>query len=144
MQSWASSDATRRVMKANRRRDTSIELALRKRLHSIGYRYRVDFAPVNPRRRADIVFPALRVAIYVDGCFWHGCPEHYVPPKTNAEFWATKVENNRARDRQVDAELTQAGWRSLRIWEHEGVDDAVRSIEMLLLSQRSERVARRR
>lgn len=121
-------------MSANRRRDTSIELALRRALHARGFRFRVDFAPVNPRRRADVVFTSRRIAIFVDGCFWHGCPLHYVAPKTNAAFWEAKVDRNRERDRQADLELKLAGWTSLRIWEHVPVEDAVRAVESKLNS----------
>jgi len=133
VQSWASSEATRRTMASNRRRDTSIELALRRALHAKGLRYRVDYAPVNPRRRADIVFPARRLAVYLDGCFWHGCRDHYVAPKTNAVFWADKVERNRKRDSETDLELAGAGWRSLRIWEHTTLEEAVAVVQRALL-----------
>jgi DNA mismatch endonuclease, patch repair protein len=118
-------DVTRR-MQATRRRDTPAELALRSRLHSLGYRYRVDVSPiVGVRRRADVVFPRARVAVYVDGCFWHGCPQHGTWPKANAEWWSAKLEANRRRDRDTDSELAARGWRVVRVWEHERVGDAV-------------------
>lgn len=119
-------------MRSNRRRDTSIELALRSVLHARGFRYRVDYAPVNLRRRADVVFTAHRVAVFVDGCFWHGCPQHYVAPKSNWEFWSAKVAANRARDIATSEELRHAGWTAVRIWEHVALADAVRMVEEAL------------
>lgn len=106
-------------MQANRRRDTSPELLIRQILHRRGLRYRVDFAPgVDKRRRADIVFTRARVAVFIDGCFWHGCPSHFVQPKSNAEYWESKIETNRQRDRDTTARLEKAGWTVLRFWEH--------------------------
>lgn len=116
-------------MRANRRRDTGPELAIRRILHAHGLRYRVDVRPLpDLNRRADIVFPRARVAIFVDGCFWHGCPEHYTPPKANGDFWATKVATNRDRDRETDEHLTAAGWTVVRIWEHVPASRAVELI----------------
>ncbi|WP_100365085.1 DNA mismatch endonuclease Vsr [Diaminobutyricimonas aerilata] len=107
-------------MRSNRGRDTKPELAIRRLLHAAGYRYRVDTAPIpGMRRRADIVFTRRRIAVFIDGCFWHGCPQHYTAPKTNADFWARKVEANRARDSDTDRTLRAAGWTVLRVWEHE-------------------------
>ena len=104
---------------ANRRRDTGPELAIRRILHAHGLRYRVDVRPLaDLNRRADIVYPRARVAVFIDGCFWHGCPEHYTPPKTNGDFWVTKVMTNRDRDREADELLAAAGWTVVRIWEH--------------------------
>lgn len=118
--SWATSEGTRRAMLANKRRDTTTELAVRRLLHSRGLRYRVDFAPVpGLRRRADIVFTRARIAVFIDGCFWHGCPEHATQPKRNAEYWGPKLAANIARDRDTDRRLEEAGWRALRYWEHE-------------------------
>lgn len=117
-------------MQANRGRDTTPELAVRREAHRRGLRYFVDRAPVKGlRRRADLVFPAARVAVFVDGCFWHGCSEHHTVAKTNSSFWATKVSANRARDRDTDRQLTEAGWTVVRIWEHESVASAVDVIE---------------
>lgn len=116
-------------MRSNKGRDTSLEWNIRRRLHAAGFRYRVDYAPiVDLRRRADVVFPKIRLAIYVDGCFWHGCPDHYTPPKSNQYFWQTKVNKNQARDRDTDTRLTQAGWTVLRFWEHQSVDEMFASI----------------
>lgn len=112
-------------MRANRGRDTGPELALRRALHGRGLRYFVNRRPVkNLRRTADIVFPTARVAVFVDGCFWHGCPIHHTVAKTNAEFWSTKVEGNRRRDKETDQSLKSQGWSVIRIWEHIGADEA--------------------
>jgi DNA mismatch endonuclease (patch repair protein) len=119
--SWAFNAAVRASMLANRRRDTKPELAVRRLVHAAGLRYRVDFAPLNHERRlrADLVFSRAKVAVFLDGCFWHGCPEHHTVAKRNADFWAAKVTGNRARDERVTALLVAAGWTVLRFWEHE-------------------------
>ncbi|MFF9065247.1 very short patch repair endonuclease [Streptomyces sp. NPDC014891] len=118
--SWASSAARRRNMQAIRSRDTKPEQLVRRLLHAQGLRYRVAARPVaDLRRTADIVFRPVRVAVFIDGCYWHGCPEHYVPPKTNPGYWSDKVAGNMARDRDTDARLLEAGWAVLRFWEHE-------------------------
>jgi DNA mismatch endonuclease, patch repair protein len=101
------------------RRDTKPELALRRELHRRGLRYRVDFAPVSGiRRRADIVFLRAKIAVFVDGCFWHGCPTHLVWPKANPEWWRAKITRTVARDRDTDGCLVQHGWHVVRVWEH--------------------------
>jgi DNA mismatch endonuclease (patch repair protein) len=117
-------------MRANRRRDTSIELAVRRRLHAAGLRYRVDYAPdrSDRRRRADIVFTRARVAVFLDGCFWHGCPEHYIEPKSNVDYWRPKIARNRQRDAETSKRLVDLGWMVLRFWEHE---DPVRVAEAI-------------
>ncbi len=118
--SWASSEAARRTMRANRRRDTKPELAIRSALHRMGLRFRVDVAPLpDRRRRADIMFPRQRVSVYVDGCFWHGCPDHGPVPRTNRDYWLAKISRNRERDAETDAALQDAGWLVIRSWEHE-------------------------
>ncbi len=95
-------------------------MALRRLLHGRGLRYRVDAAPLpGLRRRADILFARAKVAVFVDGCFWHRCPEHGNAPKSNAAWWLVKLEGNVARDRDTDAQLTAAGWLVVRVWEHE-------------------------
>lgn len=120
------SAATRRTMQANKRRDTGPELQLRSALHGGGLRYRVDHPlPFDRRRRADIVFTRVGLFVFIDGCFWHGCPDHYVEPKTRVEFWRQKVRENRERDRDTDVRLRNEGFESVRIWEHEEVADAV-------------------
>jgi DNA mismatch endonuclease (patch repair protein) len=103
-------------------------------------RYRIHRRPVQGvRREADIVFGAARVAVFVDGCFWHGCPEHATWPKSNAEFWRDKIEGNRRRDANTDARLAEAGWLVLRVWEHEAIEVAAarvqRTVAARLLSQ---------
>lgn len=101
-------------------RDTAPELALRRLLHARGLRYRVDVPPLpGLRRRADVVFTRARLAVFVDGCFWHRCPEHGTSPKNNAEWWRDKLDRNVQRDRDTDRTLTDAGWQVLRFWEHE-------------------------
>jgi DNA mismatch endonuclease (patch repair protein) len=120
-------------MQANRSRDTGPELSLRRELHRQGYRYLVNRAPVHGlRRTADLVFPRAKVAVFVDGCFWHGCPQHHTKSKTNAPYWAAKVEQNRARDRDTDSRLESSGWRVVRLWEHEATDAAVRAVIVAL------------
>jgi len=108
-------------MQANRRRDTRPEVAVRSTLHRAGLRFFVD-RPVRLEDRVvrpDIVFPSARVAVFIDGCFWHACPEHGTKPRRNAAYWAPKLRRNIERDRLVDTGLTQAGWLTLRFWEHE-------------------------
>jgi DNA mismatch endonuclease (patch repair protein) len=106
-------------------RDTQPELRIRQRLHAMGLRYRVDFAPVQGlRRRADIVFTGKRVAVFVDGCFWHGCPEHGTRPKANSAWWAEKLDRNMARDADTNEALLAAGWKVVRVWEHEDPGEA--------------------
>ncbi len=125
MERLETASAVRVRMSRQKSRDTGIELALRKALHSAGLRYRVHRRPVKGvRREADLVFGPARVAVFVDGCFWHGCPEHATWPKNNAEFWRVKIETNRKRDADTDARLHEAGWLALRIWEHETVEVA--------------------
>ncbi|MGK8491496.1 very short patch repair endonuclease [Nocardia asiatica] len=119
-ESWASSPSAQAVMRANRGRDTSPELQLRALLFEHGLRYRVSVRPISElRRTADIVFPRARVAVFVDGCYWHGCPEHYRPSTKNSEFWATKIASNRRRDEDTNRALAEAGWTVVRCWEHE-------------------------
>lgn len=118
--SWASSAARRRNMQAIRSRDTKPEQLIRQLVHAEGFRYRVAARPLpGLRRTADLVFRPAKVAVFIDGCYWHGCPEHYVPPKTNPGYWSDKVARNVARDRDTDQRLIDAGWTVLRFWEHE-------------------------
>lgn len=128
-ESWASSDHARRTMKANRRRDTKPELRIRSALHRSGLRFRVDTAPLaGVRRRADIVLTRVHVAVFIDGCFWHSCPEHFIPPKTNADYWRQKIQRNRDRDKDTDRILADEGWTVLRFWEHENPNEAANAI----------------
>lgn len=120
-------------MRKQRRRDTAPEVALRRELHRRGARFFVDRAPLpGLRRRADLVFPRKRVAVYVDGCFWHSCPQHATSPKNNAQWWADKLAANVVRDRDTDARLADAGWRVLRIWEHEDPIEAADRVQAAL------------
>lgn len=108
-----------------KRRDTKPEVALRRALHRRGLRYFVDRAPLKGmRRRADLVFPRRKVAVYVDGCFWHSCPIHATKPRNNAQWWADKLAANVTRDRDTDEKLLAEGWRVVRIWEHEDPAEA--------------------
>jgi DNA mismatch endonuclease (patch repair protein) len=117
--SWATSEAIRKTMLGSRGRDTRPELALRSALHKMGLRFRVAVAPIaGSRRTADIVFPRDRLAVFVDGCFWHGCPE------PNAEYWIPKIERNRQRDRETNVTLAKADWQVMRIWQHETIESA--------------------
>ncbi|MEU6286989.1 very short patch repair endonuclease [Streptomyces sp. NPDC046988] len=101
-------------------RDTAPEVAVRRLLHASGMRYRVNVpVPGMPRRTIDIVFPRTKVAVFLDGCFWHGCPQHATHPKANAEWWRTKLDKNMARDAETTAHLQREGWTVLRFWEHE-------------------------
>lgn len=121
-------------MRSIRRADTSPELALRSRLHRRGWRFRKDhlLRANGLRVKADLVFAGARLAVFVDGCFWHGCPDHGRQPKVNTHYWGPKLERIAARDRQVTAALEADGWRVLRIWEHVPLEDAVAAVERLL------------
>lgn len=121
-------------MRGNRRADTSPEVALRQRLHADGLRFRKDYPVVTrgARTRADVVFPRQRVAVFLDGCFWHGCPEHCRMPARNAEYWQAKIARNRARDNLVATALTEEGWHVVRIWEHEPPDQATSRVRAAL------------
>jgi len=121
-------------MQSNRGRDTSPELAVRQLLHATGLRYRVDFAPLGGRRRADIVFTRKRVAVFIDGCFWHGCPIHATRPKTNADYWGPKLDRNVERDLETTASLESAGWTVLRFWEHEAPTNVAEAISKAVRS----------
>lgn len=119
----------RRGMSRQRSRDTGPELAIRTRLHAMGYRYRVDHPPLpGVRTRGDIVFTRARLVVFVDGCFWHRCPRHATSPRHNGAWWQAKLTANVERDRAADRRLTDGGWRVVRIWEHEPPDAAVAEI----------------
>jgi DNA mismatch endonuclease, patch repair protein len=106
-------------MVANRRRDTRAEVEIRQSLHAAGLRYRVDVPlPFDRRRRADIVFSKVGLYVFIDGCFWHACPQHYVAPRTHPEYWRAKVRDNVIRDTDTTTRLTEAGFDVLRFWEH--------------------------
>jgi len=127
-------------MQATRQRDTSGELALRRELHRRGLRYRVDKAVVpGTRRRPDVVFPTERVAVFVDGCFWHDCPEHGTQPRANAQWWRDKIAANVRRDRDTNQRLEGAGWIVIRAWEHEDPIEVAGRVEAVVLKRRMER-----
>lgn len=122
-------DVVRRRMERQARRDTSVELGIRRRLHALGYRYRVDFR-LEPslRCRGDIVFTRRKVVAFVDGCFWHGCPDHATAPRNNAKWWREKLAANVARDERNRRALEALGWAVIRVWEHEDPDSATSRI----------------
>lgn len=128
----------RNRMVAQRTRDTAPELMLRRALHAAGYRYRLNVkVPGAPRRTIDIAFTRHQLAVMVDGCFWHGCPEHSVPPKHNAAWWAEKLARNRQRDIETTALLQRAGWTVIRVWEHEPVAVALAKVRSALEASRT-------
>ena len=132
-ESWASSPGVRASMQSNKGRDTRPELALRSAAHALGLRYRVSVRPLRElRRTADLVFTKARVAVFLDGCFWHGCPDHHTVAATNASFWAEKVESTRLRDRETDRRLADAGWTSIRVWEHDDPAEAAQRIKTVV------------
>lgn len=117
-------------MSAQRSKDTAPEIAVRRALHALGLRYRVHTQPVaSLRRKADVVFPRAKVAVFIDGCFWHGCPTHGVRPSTNTEWWLWKLQRNQARDADTNRLLESTGWTVLRFWEHESPRDAADLVE---------------
>lgn len=132
-----SSELASRRMRNTRSRDTPPELAIRRLLHARGLRYRVDARPVKGlNRRADLVFGPAKVAVFVDGCFWHSCPDHGSAPKANAEWWAEKLRTNVERDRDTDARLAAAGWTVLRLWEHVAPGAAAELVVATVAEQR--------
>lgn len=122
----ATTPSVRAVMQANASLATRPELALRSALHRAGRRFRKNLRVQSAgcTVRPDIVFLGPRVAVFVDGCFWHGCPTHGTTPTTNASYWTAKLDRNQQRDEQVNAALTAGGWHVVRVWEHVSVDDA--------------------
>lgn len=107
-------------MRANKGVDTGPELKLRSLVHKAGLRYAIDIRPEHEiNRRADMVFRSAKVAVFVNGCFWHGCPKHYVLPRTNRRFWSEKVNRNRQRDKETKRLLRRRGWKVLTFWEHQ-------------------------
>jgi DNA mismatch endonuclease (patch repair protein) len=135
-ESWASSPGRRRNMQAIRSRDTAPEIAVRRLLHAMGPRYRVHYKPIPTlNRRADIVFTRQKVAVFIDGCFWHGCPEHGSSSfRENPEYWSHKIRTNVERDRETDTVLESHGWRILRLWTH---SDPVSMAQIIALTVRS-------
>ena len=123
-------------MQAIRARDTRPELAIRRELHRRGLRYRVNVSvPGMPRRTIDVAWKGRRVAVFIDGCYWHGCREHSSAPKVNSDYWGTKIENNRRRDRETGQFLQERGWVVMRLWEHESVKEVADAIELCVRSR---------
>ena len=111
------------------RRDTAPELALRRELHKRGMRYRLQVkTPGSRRRTIDIAFPSARLAVFVDGCFWHGCPAHGTQPQANRDWWLWKIARNQARDADTNRLLLEAGWTVVRVWEHDEVSSAADTV----------------
>jgi DNA mismatch endonuclease (patch repair protein) len=133
-----SSVAALRRMKAVKPRDTVPEKALRQELYKKGLRYRVDARLIKDmNRRADIVFRSVKVAVFVDGCFWHGCPKHGTQAKANAEFWKNKIKRNQERDAETNKLLKKAGWKVVRVWEHENPEKVSQNIYKLITNLKS-------
>lgn len=127
----ADAERVRRVMRGNRSRDTLPEMAVRRELHRRGLRYRVDYRPLpHARRRSvDIAFTRAKIAVLIDGCFWHACPVHYVASTTRVDYWQPKIAHNVQRDAETNRLLEEAGWTVLRFWEHEIPADVADMVE---------------
>ena len=124
-----SSPETTRRMKVVRQRNNPSEVHLRSKLHRMGLRFRLHRRIIPGRTNtADLIFPRARVAVFIDGCFWHSCPEHSTLPKANRTWWRQKLRTNVARDRKSDEMLSELGWHVVRVWEHEDVDRAARRV----------------
>lgn len=131
-------EAVSRRMSQQKSMDTAIELRLRRLLHRSGLRYRLHARPIRGvRRTADIVFRPARVAVFVDGCFWHGCPDHGSLPKSNAAFWRAKIAGNVERDADTRRRLAEAGWLAIQVWEHDDPVEAARTITARVAERRA-------
>jgi DNA mismatch endonuclease, patch repair protein len=121
-------------MQGNRSTDTAPEVDLRRALHASGLRFRKDFVVRvdAARTKADVVFTRRRVAVFIDGCFWHGCPKHCRMPTRNRDYWEAKIGRNRERDERITVALMAAGWRVVRIWEHEPIEQATARVRAAL------------
>ncbi|WP_442868300.1 very short patch repair endonuclease [Bradyrhizobium sp. CCBAU 53415] len=129
---------TTKRMTSTRGRDNAREIAIRSELHRRGLRFRLHQRLLKMTRRSvDIIFPAARVAVFIDGCFWHGCPIHRTWPKNNAKWWSEKIETNIARDRDTDRRLVELGWTIVRVWEHDKIDKAADQIERTVRTRAS-------
>lgn len=132
----SSQEASRRMRRV-RQKNTSPEMSLRRTLHARGLRFRVQVPLLQkPRRVADVVFVTPRVAVFVDGCFWHGCPLHATWPKENAEFWRAKIEANQARDADTDRRLRELDWEVVRVWTHEDPEEAGARVEAVVRARK--------
>ena len=131
-----SSQAARNRMVAQRQRDTAAELKVRSLVHKLGLRYRVDYPVLDkPRRRADMAFISAKVAVFIDGCFWHGCPKHGTQSKANPKFWKDKIETNKRRDMDTNQRLKKLGWKVIRAWEHEDPSKVASKIKKSVRAQ---------
>jgi len=132
-----SSPAVTAVMRANRKKDTRPEIRIRSLLHARGHRFRKQYVIRVPGGgvAVDIAFPSRRLAVFIDGCFWHSCPQHGTVPRANVSYWSPKLERNRLRDRQVDLFLADEGWTVLRIWEHTAAEEAAEIVSARLRNQ---------
>jgi DNA mismatch endonuclease (patch repair protein) len=132
--------AGRLTMRANRSRDTSPELAVRRLVHASGLRYRVAAPPISGlRRTADLLFRPAKVAVFIDGCFWHSCPEHATSPKANSQYWGPKLARNRERDAETNEILRADGWTVLRYWEHEDPQAVAEDVVATVRAHRAQR-----
>lgn len=139
---WASSVGVRRIMQGNKSKDTQPELRVRRLLHAQGFRYKVDFKlPPLPRRRADIAFTRQQLAIFIDGCFWHGCETHYREPRTNPDYWRNKISNNVIRDQDTNKILARSGWSVRRYWAHSSPESITADIIEFLSWHRTVRTS---
>ena len=128
---------TRERFKRQPQRDTKPELVIRRELHRRGFRFRLDVrVSKSIRSKPDIVFNGAKVAVFVDGCFWHGCPDHGTFPKNNREWWAQKLEANVKRDERTTAALEHEGWKIIRLWEHEPVNHAADRVAAAITARR--------
>lgn len=125
-------------MRGNRGRDTRPEWRVRRLVHARGLRYRVNQRPLPDHRlTADLVFTRIKIAVHIDGCYWHGCPEHHRVARTNAAFWSEKINGNRERDNRTQSILESAGWLSLRFWEHQDPQIVADQIYLAVLNRAS-------
>lgn len=130
-------------MRRQASKDTEVELAVRRLLHAAGLRYRVEYpVPGMARRRMDVAFTRAKVAVLIDGCFWHGCPQHATQPKANAEWWRDKLNRNIARDRETTEHLTALGWTVLRFWEHEDPNEVSARVKAVVDRRLAEQAGR--
>ncbi|MFF9910170.1 very short patch repair endonuclease [Streptomyces sp. NPDC013457] len=121
-------------------KNTACELAVRRLLHAAGLRYRIEYpVPGMARRRMDVAFTSVKVAVLIDGCFWHGCPQHATQPKSNAEWWRQKLDRNMTRDAETTEHLTSAGWEVLRFWEHEDPKDVALRVATVVELRKAQR-----
>jgi DNA mismatch endonuclease (patch repair protein) len=135
-------EAATKIGKANRRTNTKPEVLIRSAVHQRGLRFRKDFLlrVGAVRVRPDMVFTRGKVAVFVDGCFWHSCPDHSTMPKRNVEYWLPKLQANIDRDRRADAALAAEGWQVVRVWEHDEVDSAAERIALAVRNRRPDRL----